>query len=99
MSLGYSRKKENCSPLFFPVIILYLRKFRFASDPREIPQRRVDHSQVLGGSGEGGGGGAGTFSAFILSFLRLALNRNSCCFLLCLLFDLAKNLPLSSFLR
>jgi len=97
--LAYSRKKKTVPHYFFPATILYRRKFRLASDSREIPQRRVDNSQVLGGSGEGGGGGAGTFAAFILSFLRLALSRNSCCFLLCLLFDLAKNLPLSGFLR
>jgi len=54
-------------------------------------------SQVLGGSG--GGDGAGAFSAFILSFLRLARKWNWCCFLLCLLFDVAKKLPLSGFLR
>jgi hypothetical protein len=96
--LANSRKKKTVPHSFFPATIFYRRKFRLASEPREIPQRRVDNSQVLGGSGEGGGG-AGTFSAFILSFLRLALSRNSCCFLLCLLFDLAKNLPLSGFLR
>jgi hypothetical protein len=53
--------------------------------------------QVLGASG--GGDAAGGLAAFILSLLRLDRKRNWCCFLLCLLFELAKNFPLPGFLR
>jgi hypothetical protein len=55
-------------------------------------------SQALGGS-VGGSGADALPAAFIFSLLRLARSRNWCCFLLCLLFDVAKKLPLPSFLR
>jgi hypothetical protein len=62
-----------------------------------IPEMNIEGLQVLGGSG--GVAAAGAFRAFILSALRFDRNRNWCCFLLCLLFELAKKFPLPGFLR
>jgi hypothetical protein len=62
-----------------------------------VPEMNVEGFQVLGGSG--GGDAAGALPAFILSCLRLNRIRNCCCFLLCLLFELAKKFPLPGFLR
>jgi hypothetical protein len=61
------------------------------------PEMTVEGFQVLGTSG--GDGAAGALAAFILSLLRFSRNRNWCCFLLCLLFELAKKFPLPGFLR
>jgi hypothetical protein len=62
-----------------------------------IPEMNIEGLQVLGGSG--GADAADALRAFILSVLRFDRILNWCCFLLCLLFELAKKFPLPGFLR